>query len=356
MSTLAQRVTGWFSKTEEQAAAASEAALRSDRFRLERETDWKRLEAIVTRMEKGRLRGISDEDLLALPVLYRTAASSLSIARETSLDRATLSYLEALTQRAWFLVYGPRTTLWGWFRRCLGGGWGAAVRAIWIDLLIALAAMIAGTVVGWLLVSSNPDWYYSLVGANFADERVPGASREVLHGTLFGHQKENGLSVFAALLFNNNAQVSILAFALGFAFGLPSIMLLVHNTTMLGALLWLYHGQGLTLDLIGWLSVHGTTELFAILLAGGAGIHIGRAMAFPGEATVLEAAAAAGRRAAQVMAGVVFMLIVAALLEGFARQLVDITSTRLALGGFMLVFWCGYFFVWRRGRVTAEGQ
>jgi hypothetical protein len=234
MSTLAQRVTGWFSKTEEQAAAASEAALRSDRFRLEREAEWKRLEAIVTRMEKGRLRGISDEDLLALPVLYRTAASSLSIARETSLDRATLSYLESLTQRAWFLVYGPRTTL-GLVPPLSGRRLGAAVRAIWIDLLIALAAMVAGTVVGWLLVSSNPDWYYSLVGANFADERVPGASREVLHGTLFGHQKENGMSVFAAYLFSNNAQVSILAFALGFAFGLPSIMLLVHNTAMLGA-------------------------------------------------------------------------------------------------------------------------
>jgi hypothetical protein len=53
MSTLAQRVTGWFSKTEEQAAAASEAALRSDRFRLEREADWKRLEAIVTHGEGG---------------------------------------------------------------------------------------------------------------------------------------------------------------------------------------------------------------------------------------------------------------------------------------------------------------
>jgi hypothetical protein len=38
-------------------------------------------------------------------VLYRTAASSLSIARETSLDRATLSYLEALTQRAWFRLW-----------------------------------------------------------------------------------------------------------------------------------------------------------------------------------------------------------------------------------------------------------
>jgi uncharacterized membrane protein SpoIIM required for sporulation len=121
------------------------------------------------------------------------------------------------------------------------------------------------------------------------------------------------------------------------------------------ALLWLYHGQGLTLDLIGWLSVHGTTELFAILLAGGAGIHRPR----DGLSRRRDSAGSGGcgrRRAAQVMAGVVFMLIVAALLEGFARQLVDITSTRLALGGFMLVFWCGYFFVWRRGRVTAEGQ
>ena len=68
-------------------AAIKAAALRSDRFRLEREADWMRLEAIVTQMEKGRLRKLSDEDVLALPVLYRTVASSLSIARETSRQR-----------------------------------------------------------------------------------------------------------------------------------------------------------------------------------------------------------------------------------------------------------------------------
>ena len=92
-------------------SAIETAALRSDRFRLDREADWKRLETIVTRMEKGRLKGISDEDLLALPGLYRTVASSLSIARETSLDAATLAYLESLVQRAWFVVYGPRSSV-----------------------------------------------------------------------------------------------------------------------------------------------------------------------------------------------------------------------------------------------------
>ena len=125
-------------------AAIEAAALRSDRFRQEREGDWKRLEAIVTRMEAGRWRRLSDEDVLALPVLYRTVASSLSVARETSLDAATLAYLEALVQRAWFLVYGPRTTLAGWLARFLGGEWSRAVRAIWPELLVAFAVMAAG--------------------------------------------------------------------------------------------------------------------------------------------------------------------------------------------------------------------
>jgi len=344
---LLGRFGGWFSPAASaDIAAATSAALRSDRFRLEREGEWKRLEAIVTRIERGRLRGVSDEDLLALPALYRTAVSSLAVARETSLDAETLLWLEGLTRRAWFIVYGPRAGLGDWLMRFFGGGWGASVRALHSEILIALALMIAGTIVGWLLVASDPDWYYALMPGGMGP-RVPGASRAVLMNTLFGQQDQKGLAVFAAALFSNNAQVAILAFALGFAFGLPSALLLIQNTTMLGALLWLYHGQGLTLEIVGWLSVHGTTELYAILLAGAAGLHIGRAMAFPGEASVLDAAAAAGRRSAQVMVGVVLMLIVAGLLEGFARQLIDNTAGRLIVGIFMLVFWTAYFFVWR---------
>ncbi|PNU04147.1 stage II sporulation protein M [Novosphingobium guangzhouense] len=328
-------------------AAIEIAALRSDRFRLEREADWQRLENIVVRMEKGRLRGISDEDLLALPGLYRTVASSLSIARETSLDAATLGYLETLVQRAWFVVYGPRSSLWEWLRGFLGGGWSRAVRGIGFEILIALLVMVAGTVVGWLLVSHDPEWYFALMGREMAGERVPGASAEVLRGTIFGNTEKAGMSVFAAQLFSNNAQVSILAFALGFALGIPSLLLLVHNLAGLGAMGWVYWKAGLLIDFAGWISIHGTTELFAILLSGAAGLHVGRAIAFPGNRPVLTATAEAGRRAAVVMVGVVLMLVVAALLEGFARQLVDQTPARLTVGGFMLLAWSAYFFAFR---------
>lgn len=328
--------------------AIEAAALRSDRFRIAREGDWQRLEAIVARMESGRLRKLPDEDVLALPALYRTAASSLAVARETSLDAATLVYLEGLVQRAWYQVYGPRQGFIGWLRGFLGGGLSAAVRAIWLDICIALAVMVAGAVAGWLLVSQDQEWYFSLVPSQFTDTRVPGASREVLMKTISVEESAAGLTGFAAFLFQNNASVSIMAFALGFAFGIPTLLILLKEMATLGAMIWLFSTQDLTLDFVAWLSVHGTTELFAILLAGAAGLHVGRAMAFPGDRSIMAATAAAGRRAATVMAGVVLMLIVAALLEAFPRQLVGGTTDRLIIGGAMLAGWVAYFFAFRR--------
>lgn len=324
------------------------ALLQSDRFRLARESDWMRLETIVKCMESGRLSKLSDDDVLALPVLYRTAASSLAVARETSLDAATIAWLEALVRRAWFQVYGPQQGFARWFAGFLGGGLSQAVRAIWIDIVIALGIMIAGVAAGWLLVAQDQEWYWSLVPSQFADTRVPGASREVLRAALGTEDSAAGLSGFAAWLFQNNAGVAILAFALGFAFGIPTLLILLKEMATLGAMLWLFAGQGLGLEFAAWLSVHGTTELFAILLAGAAGLHVGRAMAFPGDRAILSAAAAAGRRAATVMAGVILMLVVAALLESFARELVGGTGDRLLIGGSVLAMWLAYFFALRR--------
>ncbi|MEP3226253.1 MAG: stage II sporulation protein M [Parasphingorhabdus sp.] len=332
--------------------ALETAALKSDRFRLEREADWVRLEDIVTKMEKGKTRQLSDDDVLALPTLYRTLLSSLSIARESSLDAGLIDYLEGLALRSYFMVYGTQTSFGRWLKGFFSGGWSQAVREIKFDIWIAFIVMIAGTLIGYALVAGNSDWFYALVPANMADVRVPGATEQALRGTLFGAENQDGLGVFAAYLFSNNAQVAILAFALGFAFGIPSILLLIHNMALLGAMLWVFAQRGLSVEFIGWLSIHGTTELFAILLAGAAGIHVGRSIGFPGAQSHLTAASNAGKRAALVMVGVIIMLICAGLLEGFARQLINDTGMRYLVGGAMLLFWLVYFFVF--GRRKAE--
>jgi uncharacterized membrane protein SpoIIM required for sporulation len=79
------------------------------------------------------------------------------------------------------------------------------------------------------------------------------------------------------------------------------------------------------------------------VMGAGAGLHMGAAVAFPREVSRVDALRAAGRDAAVVGMGCVVMLFVAGLLEGFARQLVQDTAMRYAIGVAMFVFWMSYF-------------
>ncbi len=320
----------------------------SRRFRAAREGEWRRLESILARAEKGSLRTLSDEDLLALPILYRGALSSLSVARETSLDLELVTYLEALCARAYFFVYGVRTNAGRRIADFFVRDWPAAVRGLWKETLASLLLMLVGALAGYLLVSTDPTWFDSFVPPDLAADRDFNASREALRQTLYHDEGANGLGVFATMLFTHNSQVAMLCFALGFAFGVPTAMLIVHNGSMLGAFMALFESRGLGFEMGGWLIIHGTTELFAIVLAGAAGFRIGWSVVFPGEMTRIAAAARAGRAAAIVMGGVVVMLLCAGLLEGFGRQLVTDDLTRYAVGLSMLALWLGYFYIPRR--------
>jgi uncharacterized membrane protein SpoIIM required for sporulation len=322
-------------------------------FRAAREHEWARLEEILRRAEERSVRALDDEDLRALPVLYRGALSSLSVARETSLDLELVTYLEGLCARAYFFVYGVRTPLTSRIAAFFARDWPLAVRSLWRETLVALLLVAVGAAAGYLLVTGDRSWFDSLFPFT-GDGRDFSASTEFLRNALYETRGDDPLAVFAAFLFRNNAEVSIFCFALGFAFGVPTVMLLIYTGAGIGALFSLYASHGLSLGLGGWIAIHGTTEFFAIILAGAAGFRIGWSVVFPGERTRLAAAAAAGRSASLAMAGVVLMLFGAGLVEGVGRQLIVEDWARYTIGGIMLAFWCAYFYLPRRG-VRANG-
>ena len=333
--------------------ATAPAVLKSQRFRQAREDDWRRLERLLDKAERSSFASLSDEEILAVPVLYRSTLSALSVARETSLDLGLIAYLETLSARAYFFVYGSRSTLQGKLAGFFTRDWTRAVRALWRETLISAALMILGGIAAAWLVSSDPEWFYAFVPADLAGGRDPAASTETLRETLSGVEDSGGLSFFATFLFTHNAQIALLAFALGFAFCLPSAMLILYNGATLGAFVALFASRGLGPEVGGWLLIHGATELFAIVLAGAAGLRIGRAVAFPGARHRLEAVAEAGRSAATVMAGVIVMLFVAGLLEGFGRQLITDTVARYAVGLATMVVSGTYFYAPRKGASDA---
>lgn len=317
-------------------------------FRRERESDWQDFEELLGRLERGSINRFSDDDLLALPRLYRATLSSLSIARATILDAALIDYLESLAMRGYFLVYGVRESRRARLVDFFRNSWPAAVRGLWKETLFMTLLFMLGAYVAFTLVTRDPSWFQALIPYELAQGRVPGASAATLRESLYGVPEEGGLHIFATSLFTHNSQVAITAYALGFAFGLPTMMLNTYQGLPLGALFTVFNDAGLAVDFLAWLSIHGTTELLAIFIAGACGLRIGTAFAFPGAHGRLAAAADAGKASGAAMLGVVVMLLVAGLLEGFGRQLINDMGLRFAIGGTMLLFWTAYFYVPRR--------
>ena len=325
---------------------ASDAPLvNATRFRKAHEADWERLEHIVTRMEKRSIRSLSDNDLLALPALYRTTLSSLSVARDTSLDRALITYLERLCTRAYFQIYGVQTPAWRQFTRFFVRSWPEAAHALWRETLFCVALTFGAALLAYLLIRSDPSWYYSIVPQGLTEGRDPSASATFLRSTLYSKEKD-WLGVFATFLFTHNSQIAIFSFALGFAFAVPTVLLILYNGLMLGAFYAVFAGKGLGPNVIGWLMIHGTTEIFAICISGAAGIRIGLAIVFPGRASRMDSTVEAGRTAAIAMAGAVIMLAIAGLLEGIGRQTVNNDAMRMLIGTAMLAGWLAYFYAW----------
>lgn len=317
------------------------------RLREEREADWRRLERLLARLQGGGFARLTEAEVIALPGLYRSAVSSLAAARATSLDAALTGYLESLCLRAYFVVYGVRTRPLDAVARFFAGGWPRAVRALGAETLAAAAVGLLGAAAAYLLVRSDPSWFSAFVEGGLAQGRGPDASTAELRAGLYGGDGgagAGGLAVFGAALFTHNAQIALFAFALGFALCLPTAFLVLANGATLGAFLALYAGRGLGWPLAEWLLVHGTTELFAITLAAAAGFRLGRALAFPGALTRLQAVRAAGRAAAPVAAGVVVMLMVAGGLEGVARQLIRGDLSRGTVAAGVLALWLAYFY------------
>ena len=326
-------------------AGPAEITLRSSEFRRGREDSWRQLAELVERMERRGVGALSVDELTQLPLLYRTALSSLSVARSIVLDRNLLRYLDNLALRGFLCVYGPRIGFWRGAGDFIRRGFPAAVGVAGRHVLLALLALAAGGIVGFALTVGHESWFSALVPTSLAGGRGPASSRAELHdrelfaawpGPLFA------IAVVANFLFTHNTMVGILSFGLGFAAGVPTLLLLAYQGVVLGAFLALHYDRGLAVEFLGWVSIHGVTELTAIALCGGAGLLIADKLLFPGRYSRVDSLAMHGRAAGQIAVGAVGLFFIAAILEGVFRQLVQSTTLRFAVGAATALLWTLY--------------
>ncbi len=325
--------------------------LKSTAFRAEREASWKELEELLGRIQAGGLRALRAQELARLPLLYRAALSSLSVARAISLDRNLLEYLESLCTRAYLVVYGVRRHLREAVTDFFARRFPQLVRAYWPYVLVGFALLLSGHWTGYALTRADPDRFYAFVDQGLAAGRGPSSSTASLRDALYAKEDEaQMLKTFAMFLFTHNAQVGMLAFAVGFAGGVPSALLLFTTGLMMGAFAAIYAAHGLSWELWAWLLPHGVAELTAGVLCGAAGMALGMAVVFPGRGERRAELARRGREAAVIALGALALFFVAGLVEGIFRQRVHSVPIRYAVAGASAVVVASYLLLGGRRR------
>lgn len=328
--------------------------LQSAEFRKGREPAWRDLERLIAISEAKGVQTLAAEELQRLPSLYRTAVSSLSVARAIALDRNLILYLEALALRAYFIVYGPRVGVLASLKQFVLSGFPRAVRANLRPILLAFLLILGGTIAGFVLAQKSAEWIALLVPSGLAGGRGAESTAEELRtGEIFAPWPGfvQSFVVFANFLFTHNTGVAILCFALGVAGGAPTFVLLIYQGLIFGAFVSLHYQRGLFWDFMGWVSIHGVTEFGAIILCGAGGLAIAKTVLVPGQYSRLDNLARRGREAASLVGGAVLMLFIAGMIEGGLRQLIASTTGRFAFAAMTAALWFGYFaFAGRKAR------
>ena len=148
--------------------------------------------------------------------------------------------------------------------------------------------------------------------------------------------------MISAVIMTNNIRVGFTAFALGFTWGLATVLVLFDNGLLLGVLGAIYISRGFALDFWSLILPHGVLELLAIFICGGAGLVLAKALVQPGDYTRRDALLVQGRIAVKLVLGTIPMFVAAALIEGFITPTTLPDSVKLAVAAFSLAVFLFY--------------
>ena len=304
--------------------------------------DWDELEQLVRKARKS-LRSVTPDELSRLDVLYRRATIHLARAATRTSDRQLVSYLNGLTAAAHSLIYlPPRRSMFAGAVQFLCEGFARSIARNLRFHAVSAGLLLGGALLAYYLCTTDVMAAYAL--SMPGDPRQPGATREQLEAALRGGRDDAGgmKFFFASFLFQHNFKVAITAMALGVLAGVPTILLMVYNGMILGWFVAVHHQAGITWEMWGWILPHGVTEIGAIVLCGGAGLMLGRAVLRPGEMSRGDSLRMAGIEAGRTCLGVGLMLVAAALIESYVRQSHLSTGARLAFAAVTALFWTLY--------------
>lgn len=302
-----------------------------------RQPTWQALDTLLQKLETRGAKALSAAEIRHLASLYRSVSGDLARAKTNQVGERLVCDLQSLTARGYSQIYqGSHRQEWQAVLEFFRWGFPATVQRSRGYIALATALFGVAGLVGWWLSWHDPN-FISLVVPSGMIHQVRDRG-ELWTGSIVGIEPFAASSIMV-----NNIQVSFGAIAGGMTGGLLTAYMMLFNGLLIGTVGALVSQNNLAVPFWAFVLPHGSLELPAIFLAGGAGFLLARALLFPGHYRRADALKLYGTQAAQLVFGLVPMLVLAGLIEGFFSPHPNIPDlVKYAIGILLFVGLLGY--------------
>ena len=187
-------------------------------------------------------------------------------------------------------------------------------------LLVSLAVFVAFIIIGMLSTFGDPGFPRLILGDSYVDmtlENIENGEPMAVYGG------DSQVLSFASITINN-VMVAFRSYVMGVFTSLGTCFFLMYNGIMVGAFVTFFMVRHLFVESILAIMLHGTLELSAIVIAGGAGITLGNGWLFPGTYSRMQSFVRAARHSIKVLISTVPVFVIAGFIEGFFTRYTEI--------------------------------
>jgi uncharacterized membrane protein SpoIIM required for sporulation len=269
---------------------------------------WEEFEALLDSKNKTTPDKMSE--------MFINVTNDLAYARTYFPDSKATQYLNQLAQKAHRIIYQNQPIN----KNRIATFWGSEFpilvyesrKEIFVSFLILLVSVLIG------VVSNKYDNGFTRI---ILGDRYVNMTLANIHkgDPLAVYKSMNQVDMFLGITMNN-IKVAFLAFVLGILTPVGTAFIIMRNGVMLGTFQSFMVQHGFLLGSVATIWVHGTYEIFAIIVSGGAGIVMGNSIIFPKTFSRTESFRRGAIRGAKLVFGLVPVFMIAGFLEGFITR------------------------------------
>lgn len=199
-----------------------------------------------------------------------------------------------------------------------------ARRELWVSFLIFIASVL----IGILSAANDSDFVRLILGNGYVDMTL----NNIANGEPMAvYDGSSEVPMFLGITLNN-ILVSFNCFAMGILTSFGTGYMLFSNGVMIGAFQTFFYQHDLLWESALAIWLHGTLEIWAIIVAGAAGLALGNGWLFPGTYSRLESFRRGAKRGLKIIIGTVPIFIIAGFIEAFITRHTELPNAlRLSL-------------------------